>query len=379
MSNAFIIAKNTLKIVFKKKINIFIYILLPVVIVVALVNLLSFGDSKINVGIYNQGKSGTLSDDFVRSIKNQSRYRVKYVNKADIKKVLVNQKVDCIVMIPRAFDEKVYAGRINKIDIKSIKGQDATAWIKKYIDFYISNLMKISRASNGNREVFDNIYKDSDQLKVKEIKLKGQYRNNTLSEMSIGFVTMFMLLGSSTVSGFILKEKRKRTYFRIFSTPTSERTYLIGNFLAGMFVLLTQAALISFFITGILGMDVKMNSVELFFMLAVFSLVSSALGSTIVAFAQNTSQAGYISTFIVTPSSMLSGCFWPVDVMPDFMQKLSYFFPQRWLIEGVRRVQQSGNYAKAFPCMMIILGFAVALFLLSMFKIKTSKSIKNFV
>jgi ABC-2 type transport system permease protein len=35
---------------------------------------------------------------------------------------------------------------------------------------------------------------------------------------------------------------------------------------------------------------------------------------------------------------MLGGCFWPVSIMPDWMQKLSNFVPQKWAIDAIERM-----------------------------------------
>lgn len=381
MRNMFILAINTLKIAFKKKSNLIVFIVLPVLITIIMVFLNGSNNSKINIGICNNTKDGELTFDFIDSIKAQPKYNVILVKSEDVKSRVVGQKVSCVITIPENFDEQLYSGKVDKLEITTIKGADATAWIQSYVDNYIKNIVSIGKASGGDRVVFDEIYKGTknQELNINVNTLKDEYKDKSISQTSVGLIIMLMLIGATTISGFMLKEKRERTYFRIIASPVNSKVYVGANILSGMVIEIIQSALVVLSISKLLKIDSKVPDLQMFFMLSVFGLVSVSIGILIVAFSDSGSQASSLSTLIITPSCMLSGCFWPISIMPEYMQKLSYFLPQRWLIVAIEKVQSTGMFTKALPSIAIMFGFAILFFLISIFKFKSNNSVNNFV
>lgn len=380
MRNMIILALNTLKVTFHKKVNIIFYLILPVAIVLLILNFgTGNGSGKVNIGICNNDKDGKIASDFVSSIKKQPRYKVTSVKSENIKSMLTDQKVDCVVTIPENFDDEILNSKFDKMIITSIKGRDATGWVQNYIDYYVRNLIDISKAADGDKEVFDNIYKNGNYLKVSVNTLKDKSKGEAMSQTGIGLITMFMLFGASTISGFTLKEKKERTYFRIFASPVNSRIYIGGNIIAGMFIMIAQSALLVFSLTNILNVDIQMPVLELFLMLIIFGLVSVSVGTLIVAFSNSSYQSSTLTTLITVPSCMLSGCFWPISVMPTVMQNAAYFLPQAWLIEGIKRVQNTGSLKSTLPCIGILMCFAIVFFLISIFKMKSNNNVNNFI
>ena len=60
-----------------------------------------------------------------------------------------------------------------------------------------------------------------------------------------------------------------------------------------------------------------------------------------------------INSMIVTPTCMLGGCFWPLAIMPEFMQKIANLHPAKWAIEAVEIAATGGiaiRYRTASGC-----------------------------
>lgn len=74
MRNLFLLALNTLKITFRKKSNIIVFLILPVIIVIFVMSLYSSMDSKIKVGINNKAANGVLAKDFVAALNGQDKF-----------------------------------------------------------------------------------------------------------------------------------------------------------------------------------------------------------------------------------------------------------------------------------------------------------------
>ena len=50
----------------------------------------------------------------------------------------------------------------------------------------------------------------------------------------------------------------------------------------------------------------------------------------------NFEQINFVPMIIITPLVFLGGSFYTIDVLPDFWQKISYFNPVVYLINGMR-------------------------------------------
>jgi len=381
MRNLLILAMNTLKITFRKKFNIIIYLVLPVVIIVFIMNMYSSSDSKINVGITNKDIKGVLAQDFVKEIKNQDRYRVKLVEEKDIKSLVADSSVDCVVTIPENFDESIYNNDFSKLEISSIKGADATGFIQSYANYYIKNLLSLSKASEGNKDDFNKLYAGfkNETLKLNTNLVKDQSQNKRAGIASIGMLIMFMLLGASTTASLILKEKRERTYFRIFSTPVNSKIYIGANVLANMFIMLIQSILVIVSSKYIFKLDMGIPDLQLLIILLTFGFVCVTLGIFMVAFSSTSYQASTMATIITIPTCMVSGCFWPKELMPDFMQKIANFLPQTWALEAIKEIQDGKTFIAVIPCLAILIAFALSFFLIGIYKMKISENVKNFI
>ncbi len=107
--------------------------------------------------------------------------------------------------------------------------------------------------------------------------------------------------------------------------------YLAGAVGRGLFVaaaVLVMAALV-------LGQGVA-HPVWVLVYVVLGSLFLGALGIIAAILAQKFDQMAAITNFIVTPLSFLSGTFYSVEDLPDFMWTLTHLNPVFYLIDGVR-------------------------------------------
>ncbi|MNI27117.1 ABC-2 family transporter protein [compost metagenome] len=58
---------------------------------------------------------------------------------------------------------------------------------------------------------------------------------------------------------------------------------------------------------------------------------------------------------------MLGGCFWPVYVMPEWMQKIANFVPQTWVIDAIERMSSGSGLGDVMLHVGILSLFALIL------------------
>jgi ABC-2 type transport system permease protein len=277
--------------------------------------------------------------------------------------------------------EKAYSGKVETIKIVSIKGIEATAWIESYSNFYIKNLMDIYAASEGDKEIFNKIYEGykKETFKLKTHTIKDTVMSKTASKQSVGMFIMFIMLSCSTTAGLILQEKRERTYQRICTAPVTSKGYIASNVLLNIFIVAVQIVIVQFCIERVLKLETFVPTTQMLGILMTFGLAAIGIGMMIVAFASSSNALGAITTLVVTPTCMLSGCFWSIEIMPKVLQKISYFMPQTWVIDAISKIQRGESFASVQINILILIGFAATFSLIAAYKMKNSNNIKNFV
>ncbi|MBU3127100.1 ABC transporter permease [Clostridium tagluense] len=381
MRNIFLIAQNMFKIIFKKKSNIIVYILLPIVLVIVFMSLQGpSSDPKVSLGVINKDNT-EIAVDMLKYLDSTEKFKIVPINEENLEDKVSNGDVQFALIIPENMKEKILKGNMENIQIISIKGQDATVWIENYIDMYMRNLMSISKAANGKEEVFNKIYKgySKQELTLQSKVVTDNTKGRSSTQNTMGLFIMVMLMGTTTTSTLILKEKRERTYQRICTSTVSSKQYMTSNVIVNLFIVFIQITIVMFLATKILKYNMHVPTIQLLIILMSFGVVAVAIGLAIVAFAKSSASASNLSTLIITPSCMLGGCFWPVSMMPEYLQRLSDFIPQSWALGAIRKLQTGAQFKDILCNITILLGFALSFFLISVYKMKKDRNVERFI
>lgn len=381
MRNLLLLILNNLKVTFRKKGNIVIYIFLPLMGV--LFSLLIYGKSsasELKIGFVNHDQkllSAGLKDEFGTV----DGFAVSDVKEEDISNKLLSFELDAALVVPENYTESIYSGNAAQIEVVSLKGQETTAWVEQVINGYTASMLHLSDAAGGDKAAFEKmlgqIKENAIELKVQAVEDRGTGKSMTLS--SVGFLIMFIMLGTGSTSMIILKEKRIRTYHRICSAPVSARQYILANSLTSLLISIIQVVLILIAMRFIFRIDTGVNDIYMFFILLMFALVAIGLGLVITAFTSSSYMAGTLSTLIMTPTCMLGGCFWDISFMPEIMKKISYFVPQRWTIDAINRMQSGNSITDIGLNLLVLAAFALALTLVAVYKLSRTNNVQKFI
>jgi ABC-2 type transport system permease protein len=86
-----------------------------------------------------------------------------------------------------------------------------------------------------------------------------------------------------------------------------------------------------------------------------------------------------LQNLIITPTCLLSGCYFPVDIMPDSVRKISNFLPQHWLLDTVDKLQHGTAFGSLTLNLAILLAFAVAFALVAIYRFGRNNDTRLFV
>lgn len=151
-----------------------------------------------------------------------------------------------------------------------------------------------------------------------------------------GLMMMAVISNSyiNTVSSFF-GAKFQKSIEEILITPTPAYIIVLGYVLAGMFrgvVTGVIIAIVSYFFTQMPIQNIGIIMFALVIASALFGLAGLLNGMVIKGFDETT----WVPTFVITPLTYLGGVFYPLNLLPDFWQKVSYLNPILYIIDLFR-------------------------------------------
>jgi ABC-2 type transport system permease protein len=117
--------------------------------------------------------------------------------------------------------------------------------------------------------------------------------------------------------------------------------------------------------------SLKMNFwLPVFVVLDVFAFVGIGIGMILTRVAKEAESAAAAANAIMFPMMFFSGTFFPVEMMPGFLQKFSRILTLYYVNEGLRASMIFLDNMVALRCSVIIGVFATAVFVLGMMTTK---------
>ncbi len=183
-----------------------------------------------------------------------------------------------------------------------------------------------------------------------------------------GFLVMFVLLVITAGGGtFLVRDRRDGQFARLLVAPMSAFEMYAGKMLARIVLGAVQAALL-LLLGGALLLRVPLGDAPLFLLplilcLAVFAGCLSMLCGVIC---QTEKQVLHLAMFVAVVLAGLGGCWWPIEVVPEFFQRVATLTPSYWCMHGLQRVMyfnKSGEVLR-LEC-PLLLAFAAAVLMVT--------------
>lgn len=327
----------------------------------------SFGDSKPTIGLVVKDDT-KFTKLLIHSI--ESKNKVIFINEADVKSKLVSSGIDYGMIIPKGFTTDIINNKETNVVGYSIKESNLSLPTRYYIDSFINSAKNIGAAAKGNEEAFyrgiNNYNSGALAVSYKAVNGNQAKRGNTLT--GLGFLIMSMLFIANMTSSLILRDKTNKTFYRIFAGPITSKNYMLQN-IASFFITQVLQLLVIFLIM-LFGFNAYFgpNILTMFGLFMVFSIVCVSLGVAISSISRDTRQAGSLNTFITVPMCMLGGCFWPREIMPGVLLKISNFMPTTWVLKGADKLINGGSISSILTDVAVLFLFALIFILLGSWK-----------
>ncbi|UHA74849.1 ABC transporter permease [Paenibacillus sp. 481] len=222
---------------------------------------------------------------------------------------------------------------------------------------HVIRTAKLSPAEHDKAvtQMLGNLSSEQVQAEIVDYKL---YVPSNLTQ-AMGITLMFMMFTSMSCVSVMLTDKQNYTMERMYAAPVRSYEITLGNFIGGFMFGSLQIILVLLVTRVGLNVDLGMTWWSQWLLLELFVLASFGFACLIGAIISNPANYSPVSIMAIMPSCMIGGCFWPAWIMKDYMQKVSYFFPQRWVLDAMERLAAGGSIASITMHISVLLLFAL--------------------
>lgn len=193
----------------------------------------------------------------------------------------------------------------------------------------------------------------------------------TIQTENLNFISYFVpsMLGLSVMQVGIfaaiplVADREKLILKRLAATPL-RRWQLVGsNVLMRLLIALVQAIIIVGVGAFAFGVQVS-GSIPLVAAFVVLGAVTFlALGYVVASFTMTEDAANSMTSVLQFPMMFLSGTFFPIDDMPNFLQGIARIIPLTYLSDALRQVMVGGAaFAPLWLCAVVLAGWLAVCF-----------------
>ncbi len=179
-----------------------------------------------------------------------------------------------------------------------------------------------------------------------------------------GFTVMFAFFLISVMARSFISERDNGTLKRLLLAPIGIGSVLTGKTVPFFLTSVTQCLLL--FVCGrlLFGMSWGPEPIYLIAVIVCTSLAATSLGLLLATVVQTDQQVSSYGTTLILVMSGLSGCFFPREMFPPLMKRISLFTPHGWALRAFDGVltQPHVDGPQVLTCCAMLVTFA-ALFL----------------
>ncbi|WP_100332259.1 ABC transporter permease [Bacillus xiapuensis] len=219
---------------------------------------------------------------------------------------------------------------------------------------------RIWQEETGKKRAPDSFAKET-AAAVKVMDLKEQKHSSGMTgrtQSAAGFSIMFVMIMMMTATGTIIEARSTGVWYRLLLAPTSKWQLMTGYLLAFFLIGWIQFAVL--ILSAVLLFDVSWgNPLGVAVLTSALLLCIIGLGLFIASLVKTAEQQAAIGSLVIVSTCMLSGIYWPLSIVPEFMQKIADFVPQTWAMKGYESlIVQGGHLADIALPVTILFIFA---------------------
>ncbi len=164
----------------------------------------------------------------------------------------------------------------------------------------------------------------------------------------------------------LVEQREKLILKRLGATPLRRWTLVSSNIAMRLLIALVQSVLIVGIGAALFSVTIVGNLLLVAGFIVLGSITFISIGYVIASYARTEESANALTSIVQFPLMFLSGIFFPIDFMPDFLRPIATLMPLTYLGDALRQVMVGGAPFAPLPIDALVLtGWLVVSFLIS--------------
>ena len=349
-----------------------------------LMGMIQSGDFTPTVLIVDNDKS-EYSEMLVHELNTNNAFRYYNTSYDDAAEKVEENKVLAAIIIEASFMQDIEDGKVPGIGIMKVKFDRDIYTLESIISSITSKMIGniniahvtadyVKQFSNPSKEsivskAYNNAveswkYRKPISVKTETLDSSKKYDNN--KHLMIGFTLFFSMYTIVFAIGEILNDRENNTWQRLLMSPVSRSSILGGNlvmtFLLGVF----QVGILILSGKYLFGLDLGSSTGGLLVIALAFVFTVTSLGLLLSGIVKTHSQLSAVTPIILTSTSMLGGCMWPLDIVNSkLLLTLANLTPQKWAVQGMEKIAMYGaDFSSAIVPTLVLVGMGLLFFII---------------
>lgn len=341
----------------RNKTGVFFTLIFPVILIIIFGAIFS-GSSSGSINLYVQNlDNGPYSSSFLSALNETGVVSVVMVNSSvNMPQYLLSNSYSDGLVIPSNFSQNIEKSKQVNVTLYDIPDSSQSNIVSSTVsgvivqfNFHLANATPILGYEQKN------------------INLNSQKYINYLVPGLIGFSILISPMFSMV--NISAEYKKNKLFKQLSITPLTKGEWLTSKIIWYIFM-----SSISFFIITLIGKYMFGSTVGFTLWAIPFIVLGPcffvSLGMLVGSVTKSQESAGVVGNIITFPMMFLSGTFFPISIMPQYLQLVAHVFPLYYLIEGLNDVMIFNNFVQASINILILIVLTIIVFIVA---IKTFK------
>jgi ABC-2 type transport system permease protein len=348
----------SIKSFYREKTVVFFRIAFPVILILVFGTIFMERDNEIfDLGVQDLDRT-TASAELSKAIGVSGRFKIAQVPPAvDAAQYAKDHKRNLVLVIPKGFEESL-------MHRMALDDPSAFATLTKIHDpssFGVTTKMQVLDMvlAGVNQEM------SGKPPFIKSAETSILAKKYRFIEFFVpGIIAMAVMTASLLGAVNVNAELRQKGVIRKLSTTPITRTdWILSNILYQFILAVVSTSVMLLVSYVVFNVSLEINAwLPVFVALAVFAFVG--LGMILTRVAKEAESAAAAADALMFPMMFLSGTFFPVEMMPEFLQKFAKVLPLYYVNEGLRASMVSVDNIAALRYAAVIGIFAAVVFVL---------------
>ena len=354
MRSTLVMARTFLKIFSRDRQAIFFTLFFPIVFMVIFGLAGASADDPMEIGIVDNA-GNDFSAAFVDALQDDPLFNVTVGIEEPLREQVVEGDMALVLVLPETFRGVEESAAVTML-VDAAQARQ-TAMIRPLME---QALLDVERDLRGSEPLFP--------LTMIDVQARSQ---RYIDFLIPGLLAMMIMQISIAGSGFnIVEYRRKGILKRLFVTPLKARDFIGGLVIARMVFTVVQVSLLLTAAVFLLKVPIIGNPLELLVVIFLGAAIFLSLGFFMGSRAKTQQAIMLLGNLITFPQMFLSGIFFPIDAMPEFLQPVAKLLPLSFLataareiiVNGLSLIEQIPNIIGLIVWLAISLGIAIRFF-----------------